>query len=55
MEKWVAIVEDGNGKIHIFDKYTDNTENFLHEVRGWNVGTILAVYREKDIVQQTSL
>lgn len=55
MDKWVAIVEDGNGKIHIFTKYTDNTDAFLYEVKGWNVGTVLVVYREKDIVQNTSL
>lgn len=61
--KHVAIVEDGNGKIHIFTKILDERnswafEAFRDEVQGWAnelSGAILAIYRERDVVQRYSL
>ena len=52
---WIAIVEDGNGKIQIFKKYCDNCDSFLYEVKQWNAGNIIAVYREEDIKGVTKL
>lgn len=52
---WVAIVEDGNGKISIFKKYCEDGDAFIYEVNGWKAGTIIAVYREEDIIQETRL
>ena len=54
-QKWIAIVEDGNGKIHIFTKYTDDPEAFNYEVSNWKAGATIATYREADILQKVSL
>lgn len=53
-KRWVAVTEDGNGKIQIFYKFIDESESwaveaFQREVEGWSV-TILAMFREEDVV-----
>ena len=58
-KKWVAVTEDGNGKINIFHKFIDDQEAwaleaFQREVEGWNV-TILAMFREEDVTSICSL
>ena len=59
----IAIVEDGNGKIHEFTKIIDERENwtfdaFQREVQSWADklgGCILAIYRKRDIAQRCRL
>ena len=51
--RWMAIAEDGNGKIHVFSKWIDETEpnaveDFRFEVEHFHKVTILALYREDD-------
>lgn len=54
-----ALVEDGNGKIHAYMKILDERESwtldaFQHEVQEYAKalgGKILAIYRERDIVE----
>ena len=56
----IAIVEDGDGKIHEFMKIIDERERcmrdaFQSEVQGWADelgGVILAIYRKRDVVQR---
>lgn len=56
----IAIVEDGDGKIHEFMKIIDERERcmldaFQSEVQGWADelgGVILAIYRMRDVVQR---
>ena len=59
----IAIVEDGNGKIHIFKKTLDERETwtaeaFQREVQSWADqlnGSILAIFRERDVIGRCSL
>ena len=58
-KKWIAVTKDNDGKIQFFYKWIDEEErtsidNFVHEVKGWNV-TILAVYREEDVIMHCTL
>lgn len=57
MKTWVALVEDGNGKIHFFTKIIedDMVEDFQSEVEGWNLGPILAIFRKEDVAEICSL
>jgi hypothetical protein len=55
MEKWVALVQDGNGKITRFEKYTDNGDLFESEVKTWDKGYILAIFRVLDVIETITL
>ena len=62
MEKrWVIVARNSAGKIIFFYKWIveDESEpvylgNFVQEAKGWNV-TILALYREEDVVEHCQL
>lgn len=56
---WLVLAEDGDGKIHIFYKTIDESESWTldalqHEVQERGL-TVLAMYREGDIVEYTGL
>ena len=57
---WNVIAEDGNGKIHMFRKTIDESESWTldalqYEVKSRPGFTILAMYREADIIESTLL
>ena len=55
MKKWVAVTEDGNGKIRIFHKFVDEEDpgqlnSFQYHIQSFNV-TILAMFRQDDVTE----
>lgn len=49
--RWVVLAEDGSGKIHIFRRTTDKNDEFTRDVQLLSGLTVLAAYREKDVVE----
>ena len=54
MNHYIAITRNEEGKIVIFDKYTDDFDAFYSEVEGWG-NDMLSVYCEDAVVGRCTL
>lgn len=61
MTKWIFVAEDGNGKIHIFNKNIrkekmgeDLVFDYQKEIQSKNL-SVLCIYRKSDIIENVKI
>lgn len=54
MKHYYAVGKTDDGKIRLFDKYTDDRKAFFYEVRRFGV-EVLCIYTEEEFEGKTSL
>lgn len=54
MKHYFAIGKTDDGKIRLFDKFTNDRTAFFYEVRGWGV-EVLCIYEEGEVIGITTL